>query len=60
MKRILQAAYGIIMAIIGLSGWIILVKNNAQGTLAVLACTFCILLFLTGIMELAEACGFEI
>lgn len=60
MKRILQAALGIIMAILGLSGWIILVKNNAQGDLAFVVCIFCIFIFITGIITLADACGFEI
>lgn len=60
MKRILQAALGIIMATLGLSGWIILVKNNAQGDLAFIVCMFCIVMFLTGFGMLANACGFEI
>lgn len=60
MKRILQATLGIIMATLGLSGWIILVKNNAQGDLAFIVCMFCIVMFLTGFGMLAEACGFEI
>lgn len=60
MKKILQAAWGIIMAILGLSGWIILVKNNAQGDLAFVVCAFCIFIFITGIITLADACGFEI
>jgi hypothetical protein len=60
MKRILQAALGITMAILGLSGWIILVKNNAQGDLAFIVCTFCIVIFLTGLGILADACGIEI
>lgn len=60
MKKILQAALGITMATLGLSGWIILVKNNAQGDLALIVCMLCILMFLTGLGMLAEACGFEI
>lgn len=60
MKRILQAALGITMAILGLSGWIILTKNNAQGDLAFIVCMFCIVMFLTGLGMLADACGFEI
>ena len=60
MKRILQATLGIIMATLGLSGWIILVKNNAQGDLAFIVCMFCIVMFLTGFGMLANACGFEI
>lgn len=60
MKKILQAAWGIIMATLGLSGWIILVKNNAQGDLAFVVCAFCIFIFITGIITLADACGFEI
>ena len=60
MKKILQAALGITMATLGLSGWIILVKNNAQGDLAFVVCIFCIAMFLTGLGMLAEACRFEI
>lgn len=60
MKKILQAALGIIMATLGLSGWIILTKNNAQGDLAFIVCMFCIVIFLTGLGILADACGFEI
>lgn len=60
MKKILQAALGITMATLGLSGWIILVKNNAQGDLAFVVCVICITMFLTGLGMLAEACGFEI
>ena len=60
MKRVLEAALGIIMATLGLSGWIILVKNNAQGDLAFIICMFCITSFLVGFGLLAEACGFEI
>lgn len=60
MKKTLQAALGIIIAILGLSGWIVLVKNNAQGDLAFIVCTFCIVMFLTGLGILADACGFEI
>lgn len=60
MKRILQAALGITMAILGLSGWIILAKNNAQGDLAFIVCMFCITTFLVGFGLLADACGFEI
>ena len=60
MKRILQAALGITMATLGLSGWIILVNNNAQGDLAFIVCMFCIVMFLIGVGMLAEACGFEI
>lgn len=60
MKRILQAALGITMATLGLSGWIILVKNNAHGDLAFIVCMFCIVVFLTGLGMLAEACGFKI
>ena len=60
MKKILQAALGITMAILGMSGWIILTKNNAQGNLAFIVCMFCIVMFLTGLGMLADACGFEI
>ena len=60
MKRILQTALGITMATLGLSGWIILVKNNAQGDLAFIVCMFCIVMFLVGFGLLAEACGFDI
>lgn len=60
MKRILQAALGITMAILGMTGWGILVKNNAQGDMAFIVCMFCIVMFLTGLGILAEACGFEI
>ena len=60
MKRILQAALGITMATLGLSGWIILVKNNAQGDLAFIVCMFCIVATMAGLGMLAEACGFEI
>ena len=59
MKRIFEAALGITMATLGLSGWIILVKNNAQGDLAFVVCAFCIFMFMVGIMTLADACGFE-
>lgn len=57
MKKILQATLGIVMATLGLSGWIILVKNNAQGDLAFIVCMFCIVMFLTGLGMLANACG---
>lgn len=60
MKRILQAALGITMAILGMTGWVILVKNNAQGNLAFIVCILCIVMFLTGLGTLADACGFEI
>lgn len=60
MKKTLQAALGIIIAILGLSGWIVLVKNNAQGDLAFIVCILCIVMFLTGLGILADACGFEI
>lgn len=60
MKRIIKAALGIAMATLGLSGWIILVKNNAQGDLAFIICAFCIFMTITGIITLADACGFEI
>lgn len=57
MKRILQAALGITMATLGLSGWIILVKNNAQGDMAFVICVICITMFMTGLGMLANACG---
>lgn len=60
MKKTLQAALGITIAILGLSGWIVLVKNNAQGDLAFIVCILCIVMFLTGLGILADACGFEI
>lgn len=60
MKTIIKAALGITMATLGLSGWIILVKNNAQGDLAFVVCMFCIFMTITGIITLADACGFEI
>lgn len=60
MKRIIKAALGIIMTTLGLSGWIIIVKNNAQGDLAFIICMFCITMCLVGFGLLAEACGFEI
>lgn len=60
MKKIIQAALGITTATLGLSGWIILAKNNAQGDLAFIVCMFCIVIFLTGLEMLADACGFEI
>ena len=60
MKTIIKAALGITMATLGLSGWIILVKNNAQGDLALIVCAFCIFMAITGIITLADSCGFEI
>lgn len=60
MKRIIKALLGITFATMGLSGWIVLVKNNAQGDLAFIVCMFCITTFLVGFGLLAEACGFEI
>ena len=57
MKRILQAALGITMATLGLAGWIIIVKNNAQGDLAFIVCMLCITMFVTGLGMLANACG---
>ena len=57
MKKILQAIIGIAMATLGLSGWIILVKNNAQGNLAFVLCILCITMFVIGMGMLANACG---
>lgn len=57
MKKALQFILGIIMAIAGLSGWIILVRNNAQGDLAFIICIICITMFLTGLGMVAEASG---
>ena len=57
MKKILQAIIGIAMATIGLAGWIIIVKNNAQGDLAFIVCMLCITMFVTGLGMLANACG---
>lgn len=57
MKKILQAIIGIAMAATGLAGWIIIVKNNAQGDLAFVLCILCITMFVTGLGMLANACG---
>lgn len=59
MKRIIKALLGITFATLGLSGWIILVKNNAQGDLAFVICVICITMFLTGLGMLANACGIK-
>lgn len=57
MKKVIEFITGIIMAIAGLSGWIILIQNNAQGDLAFIICVICITMFMTGIMMIAEASG---
>lgn len=56
--KLCEFIFGIIIASLGLSGWIILVQNNAQGDLAFVVCMFCIFMFVGGLVLLADACGF--
>lgn len=56
--KVLEFIGGIAFAVIGLSGWIILIKNNAQGDLAFIVCVFMIAMFMTGVCMIAHVAGF--
>ena len=56
-SKICEFVFGIVIASLGLSGWVAIIHNNAQGGLAFIVCISCIFMLVAGIIIVADACG---